>query len=64
MNPANTFTIPTLDGIHALPHLIVFISHDRLGHIPERVQVATFFPERLSDHHEWKQQLGTERRGS
>lgn len=43
MKPANTFTIPSLDGIRALSFLIVFISHDRLEQVPGLFGVAVFF---------------------
>ena len=43
MKPANTFNIPSLDGIRALSFLIVFISHDRLEQVPGLFGVAVFF---------------------
>ncbi len=43
MKLANTFKIPSLDGIRALSFLVVFISHDRLEQIPGLFGVAVFF---------------------
>jgi peptidoglycan/LPS O-acetylase OafA/YrhL len=43
MKAANTFKIPSLDGIRALSFLIVFISHDRLEQVPGLFGVAVFF---------------------
>ena len=43
-HPANTFNIPSLDGIRAISFLIVFVSHDNLNKIvPGLFGVAVFF---------------------
>ena len=43
MMPANTFKIPSLDGIRALSFLIVFISHDQLEQVPGLFGIVVFF---------------------